>query len=192
MPLRNNWKTLHTMTGDGTALTAAARASAIQAASLYTLSPGYFDAIGKKLIIRAHGRISSLITTPGTARFDVNFLDSAAVNAIVFDSLAILLEDGEAHVDKTWELEIELTARALGTAGNLFGRGKFTSTDINNRFALGANPQGGIVALLPWNTAPAVGANFNTTLAQQIDLRFTQTAATGSLQVHNYDIIAPN
>lgn len=192
MPLRNNWKTLHTGQGDGTALVAAARASIIPAASLYTIPPNYFDAIGKKLIIRAHGRISSVITTPGTARFDINFLDSAAVNAIVFDSLAVLLENGEAHVNVPWELEIEMTCRALGLTGNLFGRGKFMSTDIENRFALGANPVGGIVALLPWNAVPAVGANFNTTLAQQIDLRFTQTVATGSAQLHNYDIIGPN
>jgi hypothetical protein len=192
MPLRSYWETLVTAQADGNTLTAAARAVCTPAAALFTLPPNYFDVIGKQLIIRASGRISSVITTPGTARYDVNFLNSAAANVIVFDGLAIVLEDGEAHTTVHWDLEIIMTCRAIGSTGNLFGQGTWKSTDVNNRFALGANPQGGITAMLPWNTAPAVGANFDTTLSQAVSLFFTQTVATGSMTLHQYSLIAPN
>lgn len=180
---------LASVNADGTALTAAARASLLQGGAAHgviTLPPNYFDFVGKAVRIWASGRVSSVVTTPGTFRFDVNFLDSAAVNAIVFDSLAGLLENGEAHTNVGWTLDITLTCRAIGTTGNLMGQGVFTSTDIEGRFVLGANPVGAISAILPWNSAPAVGANFNTTLSQQVDLRWTQTAATGSVTLHQY------
>lgn len=191
MPI-SKWETLVTSQVDGAAITAAARTSAIPAAAIFTLKPNYFDFIGKMLLVLATGRISSVITTPGTARYDINFLDSAAANVIVFDSLATVLEDGEAHTTVGWILAILMTCRAIGTTANLMGQGFWLSTDINNRFALAANPVGGLAAILPWNSAPAVGANFNSTLSQQVDLRFTQTVATGSMTVHQYSLIALN
>jgi hypothetical protein len=46
--------------------------------------------------------------------------------------------------------------------------------------------------MLPWNSAPAVGNNFDSTASQQVDIFFTQTVATGSLTVHQYELIAAN
>lgn len=176
---------------DGAALTAAARASCIPAANIFTIPPNYFDYPGKQLKIKATGRISSLITTPGTARFDVNFLDSAAVNAIVFDGLAVLLDTVAAHVNEHWDLEIDLELRGQpGIAATLFGTGRWSSQNILGVPA--GTPRGGLTALLPWGTAPVVGAPFNSTLEQKVDLRFTQTVATGSLTVHKYALISPN
>lgn len=192
MPLRTKVETLITSIVDGATITAASRTSAIPAGALYVFPPNYFDIAGKQILIKASGRISSIITTPGTARFDVNLLDSAAVNAIPFDGLAVLLEDGEAHTNVHWELEILMTLRTVGATGNFFGQGRWSSTDIQNRFGLAANPVGGLSAMLPWNAAPAVGANFNTTLSNTLDLRFTQTAATGSMTLHQFSLIAMN
>lgn len=176
-------ETLVTAQTDGPALTAAARATALPAAALYTTKPNFFDAIGKAIRIWASGRISVVVTTPGTARFDVNFLDSAAVNAIVFDSLAIAL-DPVASTNVHWELDIVLTCRAIGATASLFQFGTFKSQVIAGQPA--TPPKGVLTALLPWNTAPAVGATFDSTKAQQIDLRFTQTVATGSMTLHQY------
>jgi len=182
----NKWQeTLVNSQVDGSALTAAAATSAIPAAAKFTLPTNYFDTIGKKLRIRATGRISSLITTPGTARFDVRFGAT-----VVFDGLAVLLDTVAGHTNVGWILDIELTCRAIGATGNLMGQGLWTCEDILGVPATA--PKGVLSAILPWNSAPAVGNNFDTTATQQIDLFFTQTVATGSMTVHQYEVIAPN
>src|SRR3954466_68501 len=83
-------ETLLAHRGDGTALTAAARASLMQGSTAtrakYTFGPNFFEP-NKVIHIAASGRISNAVTTPGTARFDVSFGGSV----IVFDSLAINL-----------------------------------------------------------------------------------------------------
>jgi hypothetical protein len=178
-------ETLITAQVDGTALTAAAAASAIPAAAKFTLPANFFQRIGQQMAIRASGRITSVITTPGTARFDVRF-----GAAVVFDSLAILLDSVAAHTTVGWSLEILLTCRALGASANLMGSGLWTSEDILGVPATA--PKGSLSAVLPWNAAPAVGANFDSAASQVVDLFFTQTAATGSMTVHQYSLVSLN
>lgn len=170
---------------DGTALTAAAAASCIPAAAKFTLPANFFDRIGKQLLVRASGRVSTVVTTPGTMRFDVRFGAT-----VVFDGLAVALATADAYTTQGWWLEILLTCRAIGATGNLMGQGKLTSMNIAG--AAATPPKGALTAMLPWNTAPAVGSNFDTTASQQVDLFFTQTVATGSLTVHQYELISMN
>jgi len=184
MSLQSWGETLITSQVDGAALTAAAAASAIPAAAKYTL-PANFFSIGKQLLVKASGRISSVITTPGTARYDVRFGAT-----VVFDGLASLLDSVAAHTNVGWTLEILLTCRAIGATGNLFGQGTWTCEDLLGVPATA--PKGVLSAILPWNSAPAVGNNFDTTTSQVVDLFFTQTAATGSMTVHQYSLISPN
>lgn len=167
---------------DGPALTAAAAASCVPTPNVFTLPNNYWE-IGKQWRITMTGRISSVITTPGTARFDVRI-----GGVIVFDSLAILLDTVAAHTNVGWRLDIFLTCRTIGagTATTLFGNGLWTCEDILGVPA--AAPKGVLVAMLPWNTAPVVGTGFNNTLANLVDIFFTQTAATGSMTVHQYQI----
>jgi hypothetical protein len=172
-------KTLISAQVDGTALTAAAAASCIPAAAKYTIPANTFDTIGKQLLIKATGRISSVITTPGTARFDVRL-----GGTVVFDGLAILLDSVAAHTNVGWVLEILLTLRAVGGSANFMGQGTWTCEDILGVPATA--PKGVLTAILPWNSAPAVGSNVDTTTALQLDLQFTQTVATGSLTLHQY------
>jgi len=179
------FETFITSQSDGSTLTAAATATMLPAAALKTLPANFFDVIGKQLLIKAAGRISSLITTPGTARFDVRM-----GGTVVFDSLAILLDTVAGHTTVGWELEILLTCRAIGTSANFHGVGKWTSEDILGVPATA--PKGVLVAMLPWNTTPAVGANFDSTVSQQVDVRFTQTVGTGSLTCHQYGLYCPN
>jgi hypothetical protein len=153
-------------------------------AAKYTLPANFFDTIGKQLLIKASGRISSVIAAPGTCRFDVRFGAT-----VVFDGLAILLDTAAAAVTVPWELEILMTCRAIGATGNLFGVGRMTSPNL---LGSGARPMGCLSAMLPWNTAPVVGANFDTTATQQVDLFHLQTVNTGSLIVHQYSLISPN
>lgn len=173
---------------DGTAVTAASATSLLTGATAaanfkYTLPANFLKTPGDKLEIRAHGRISSVITTPGTARFDVRFGAT-----VVFDGLAILLDSVAAHSNVAWWLEIDLWLSAVGTSATMFGCGRWTCEDILGVPATA--PKGVLTAILPWNTAPAAGTAFDATASQQVDLFFTQTVATGSCQLHSYELIA--
>ena len=182
----NTWvKTLVTAQGDGPALTAAAAASCLPVAAVYTL-PANFFFIGKKLRITASGRISSVITTPGTARFDVRIGTASPV--IVFDGLAMLLDTVAAHTSVGWKLVIDLTCRAIGNGSltTFMGQGVWTCEDLLGVPATA--PKGVLSAILPWNSAPAVGSGINNTIANAIDLFFTQTVATGSMTLHEYSV----
>jgi hypothetical protein len=168
---------------DGPTLTTAAAASCIPVNSKITLPNNYWTP-GKKWRVTATGRISSVITTPGTARFDIR------IGAVVaFDSLAILLDSVVGHTNVGWILEIMLTCRGTpgtGTSTTLFGQGRWTCEDILGVPATA--PKGVLSAILPWNSAPALGTGFDNTAANTVDMFFTQTAATGSLTVHDYQI----
>jgi len=176
-------ETLITAQSDGTANTAGTAASAIPAAAKYTL-PANFFSIGKQLLIVAHGRISTAITTPGTPQWDVRFGAT-----VVFDGLAMLADTVAAHSTKPWYLEILLTCRSIGTAATLMGVGKFTSEVVRGS---GTMPLGVLTAMLPWNTAPAVGNTFDSTATQTVDLFFTQSVGTGSMTLHQYSLISLN
>lgn len=184
---RQSWmETLITAQADGPTLTAAAAASCLPTGAVYTLPANWLD-VGRGLKLKASGKISSVITTPGTARFDVRL-----GGTIVWDGLAILLDTVAAHVNVLWRLEIDLTCRSIGsgTIATLAGDGEWKCEDILGVPATA--PKGALVAMLPWNTAPAVGAGFNSVQANSVDLFFTQTVATGSLTLQQYELIAKN
>ncbi len=179
------WETLASISGDGTALTAAARASLLQGAGgkqgLFTFAPNKLR-VGDVLSLKASGRISCAVTTPGTARFDV----SAGVGGTAFfDSLAMNLNI-VAKANVGWILEAEGIVRTIGNAGNIFWQGTWESE------AAIASPLptvgGSGTFVLPYNTAPVVGANWDMTVATIIDFNFTQTVATGSITLHNYSL----
>ena len=181
--MANTWvKTLVAAQTDGPALTAAAAASCIPTSAVYLLPANLFS-IGKKLRVTASGRISSAITTPGTARFDVRI-----GGTVVFDSLAILLDTVAAHTNAGWRLVIDLTCRAVGNGSQttFSGAGTWTCEDILGVPATA--PKGVLTAILPWNAAPGTGTGINNNQANALDLFFTQTVATGSLTVHQYSV----
>jgi hypothetical protein len=73
---------------DGPTLTAAAAASCIPTGSRIILPNNYFY-VGKIIRVSLFGRISCVVTTPGTARFDVRIGPSGTI--IAYDSGAINL-----------------------------------------------------------------------------------------------------
>ncbi|MBM3940468.1 MAG: hypothetical protein FJ318_06200 [SAR202 cluster bacterium] len=170
---------------DGPTLTAAAAASCIPPAAKITL-PNNFWYIGRQLRISASGRISNVVTTPGTARFDVRL---GAV--VAFDGLAVAL-NVVAKTNVGWWLELLLTCRAIGsgTSTTLMGQGKFLSEAVVGSPLPSVGGSGQIV--LPVNSAPAVGTGFDNTSANTLDLFFTQTVATGSLTLHQYTVESLN
>lgn len=167
---------------DGPALVAAAAASCIPVVQKITLPNNYWEP-GLMWRVRASGRISSVITTPGTARFDLR------IGAVVaWDGLAVLLDTVAAHTNVGWQLEVLLHCRSIGngTGTTLFGQGTWTCEDILGVPATA--PKGVLSAILPWNSPPAVGTGFDNTAANTVDMFFTQTVATGSMTVHQFMI----
>lgn len=184
MSLQTWQETLITAQVDGPTLTAAAAASCIPPAAKMTLPNNWWQ-IGRQMRITAQGRISCVVTTPGTARFDVRL-----GGTVVFDTGALNLNT-TAKTNVPWWLEIELTCRAIGsgTSSNLFGFGIFRSEAI---VGSPANTAGGNGSLIGPVGAPAVGSGFDSTSALSVDLFFTQTVATGSLTLHTFRVEALN
>lgn len=171
-------RTILSTYSDGPTLTAAAAASLLPTYAPTVVPAGYFQ-IGRVWRLTATGRISCAVTTPGTARFDVRL-----GSVTVFDSLAIPLNI-VAKTNVSWFLDVLLTCRSAGTgtSATLFGHGRWLSeANINTAVpATGPGPGG---CLIPFNTAPVVGTGFDSTIANALDVRFTQTVATGSMTCH--------
>ena len=179
------WETLASLVGTPTAITAAARTSmTVGATGARFTMPGGKLKLGDVIHVAASGRISSVITTPGTARFDLAF--GTSLGTAIMDSLAILLDTVAAHTNVGWKLFMEGTVQAVGTAANMSWDGQWICEDILGVPATA--PKGVLTAMLPWNTNPAVSANFDSTIANLIDLNFTQTVATGSIQLTQYTL----
>lgn len=172
---------------DGPTLTAAARASCIPTANRIVLPNSYFY-IGRTIKFIMSGRISCVVTTPGTARFDIAM--GAAGTTIVFDTLALNLNI-VAKVTVPWRLEVDLVCRTVGNGvlTTFFPSGNFQSEAV-----IGSPLPivGGNGSLLVPTGTPAVGAGMDNTAASAIDVFFTQTVATGSMTVHNYRVESSN
>lgn len=168
---------------DGPTLTAAAAASCIPVANRIILPTNYWT-VGKQWFVRLAGRISCVVTTPGTARLDFRTGPSGTI--VAFDTGALNL-NVVAKTTVPWLFEAMLTCRAVGngTASNLFGLGEFTSEALVGSPLPSAGGNGKI--LCPVGT-PAVGTGFDNTASNAVDWFFTQTVATGSFTVHQYGV----
>lgn len=184
MSLQTWQETLVTSQVDGPTLVAAAAATCIPPAALLTIPAGWWQ-IGRCLKVSAFGRISCAVTTPGTARFQVRH---SAIS--IFDTGALNLNI-VAKVTVPWWLEIVMVCRAIGVtaSANVFGLGNFQSEAVIGSPLPTIGGNGGL--LCPVGT-PAVGTGFDSTIANIMDLFFTQTVATGSLTVHAYKVESQN
>lgn len=177
----NTWnQTLITAQVAGTALTAAAAASALPAAARFSFPPNQLK-VGDSFQIRASGIISCVVTTPGTARFDVRF-----GSAVVWDSGAINLNI-VAKTNVPWYLNLDLTVRSIGasTSATILGQGLWIS---EAGIASPLPAVGGNAAFNVPVGSIAVGTGFDSTASNFIDLFFTQTAATGSMTLQQYKL----
>jgi len=175
-------KVLATTQTQGPTLTAAAAATCLPLTKT-TIPADTYSTAGQTLWGRLTGRISCVVTTPGTARFDLRL-----GGTVVFDSLAMNL-NVVAKVNVHFEFEFLLTLRTIGSVASFLQWGKFTSEAV----ILSPLPTvgGSGVLLVPYNTAPVVGGTFDAQAAQSLDMFFTQTVATGSLNVEQAVFEAP-
>jgi hypothetical protein len=191
MSLQTWVETLVTAQVDGTALnTSTTPTSIIPAAARYTLPPNYM-AVGKALRIKFAGRISNIVTTPGTLTLDVRMGPTS--NIIVFSGGAMQLST-TAHTNLPIVGEIMLTCRAIGasTTANLMGQAWVASQALS--LTAVADSTTTPAQLLAPNTAPAVGTGFDSTVAMVVDLfgTFSINNAANSIQLHQYSLEALN
>jgi hypothetical protein len=106
-------------TADQSAVTLAATMKALYPAAAFpSLGVRYFDMIGKKVRIRAFGKITTA-ATPGNGQFGV-FWGSGADNTgtSLGTSVATALTLNQTNL--SWMAELYVHARALGASGSLF------------------------------------------------------------------------
>ena len=155
--------------------------SLLHAGSKLTLPPNFLYFTRQQLRVRAAGRISTVVTSPGTLTLDVRL-----GSVVVFNGGAMTLST-TAKTNVTWTLDAVLTLRSVGggTAATLFGTGEWKSE------AAGATTVAGEAKciLLP-QSAPAVGTGFDETAAQTVDLFGTWSAASASNSItcHQFEV----
>lgn len=177
---------------DGTQISnSTTQASIIPAANKWTFPAGWLqDQRGKKLKIKAFGRVSCVVTTPGTLLFAVQMGPTS--NIAAFAPAAFNL-NVVAKTNVTWDLEIDLVLRTYGsgTAAAFMGKAMFTSEAV---VGSPVNTAGGNGSLLLPASAPAVGTGFDSSVANVLDLQAKFSVATSptNLTLHGYELWAEN
>lgn len=153
----------------------------------WILDAGFFKRAGDELLLEAAGRLSCIVTTPGTLTLRIKFGSIA-----VWNSGAINL-NVVAKTNLPWRLRVPLTARAVGdgTSANLIGIGELQSEALVGAPAASA---GGNTCLLVPVGVPAVGSGFDSTVAQTLDLtaQFSVANAGNAITCHQFRIISQN
>lgn len=178
------WAPLAVGTADGPTLTAAAAATCLPITAAFTFPPNAIG-VGTVLRVKAMGRCSQVITTPGTFRLDVRL-----GGLVILDSGPLAMETSVARTTEPWWAEAMIVCRAVGIVGTasffgfwnisysgLVGGVLGSAGDVSTLISAGASGP---------DAAPAATTLANTTISNTLDLFFTQTVATGSLTVHNY------
>lgn len=146
--------------------------------SKVTLPANYF-AVGRMLRVVAQGRISTLVTTPGTLTLDLRLGAVIAANGGAM-SLNIV-----AKTLVPWWLEWILTCRTIGsgTVATLMHQGRWASEAV---IGSPLPTVGGVGSLLIPVATPAVGTGFDSQAAQTLDLFGTWSVANAanSIQLH--------
>lgn len=167
---------------DGTALASSTTETSLLPNSSYecTLGAGRLK-IGAALAFAFSGRISTVVTTPGTLTLSVRL---GSID--VFSSGALPL-NVVAQTNIPWTLTGELVVRAVGTTTvtTLFPKNCiFTSRALVGVAAAGTG--GATSEVLPYNAAPAVGSGFDFSVSQLVDFmaQWSVSNAANSIQLH--------
>lgn len=142
-----------------------------------TVPTQFFDRPGKRIKFVVNGRLTNIVTTPGTLTLDITF---AAVQ--VWNSGAIQLS-AVAHTTLPFWLEVIMTCRAIGagTSANVMSAGRITSQCVIP--AIGVVDAGSHNSLIVPNVTPVVSTGFDSTILNAIDI-------FGTFSLNNANAIA--
>jgi hypothetical protein len=167
---------------DGAAVTGTAEGTIIPGASRIFIPSGYLNRIGKRLAIRASGRISNIATTPGT--LTLKFKLGPTANIAVATSSAIQL-NAAVKSNVSWYLDLTMTLRSIGPtiAATLFPMGTWTSESVVGS----AVPASGGAGTAQWQAAtPVAGTGFDSTVDNLIDLTAQFSLTGNSITLHTF------
>jgi len=158
----------------GSAITAASATEMLPAVGRWAWSPSPPIKVGDIITFKAFGKISCVVTTPGTARFTI-----LAGSTVIADSGALNL-NVVAKTNVPWWLDFEgfVSAIGSGTSATITGLFRFTSEAVVGSAANTAGSNGTLLA--PVGGAVA-GSGFDSTVTNVMTANFTQTVATGSM-----------
>lgn len=169
---------------DGTALTASVTATSIlHGTGKIKIPAGYLYRVGQTLRLRAAGRVSNIVTTPGTLTLDLRL---GPTNNIVVANGGAMSLNAVAKTNVPWVLDWLLTLRSIGasTAATWMHQGSWLSESVVGSPLPTAGGAG--VAMLP-NAAPAVGTGFDSTVDNLFDLFATWSLSNAnSIQTHQF------
>jgi hypothetical protein len=155
-------------------------AGAGASASKFSFPPNFLS-VGKMLKITAAGRISTVVTTPGTLTLGLLF------GAVVIANGGAMALNIVAKTNVPWVLEWNLVCRAIGssTSANFMHQGVWTSEAVIGSPVPGTGGAGS--HMLP-NAAPAVGTGFDSTASQVMDIVATWSIANAanSITMHQF------
>lgn len=178
---------LVSQSADGTALTASTtETSILHASGKYIMGGGVMVYPGQALRLRAMGRISNVITSPGTLTFRVKF---GSVAVATSGALALNIA---AKTNVTWILDWDLVLRSTGagTAATFMHSGQWQSESVIGSPAAGA---GGAASHIIPASAPAVGTGFDSTIDNIVDITAQWgTNNANSIQTHSYKLESLN
>lgn len=170
------------LAADQSTVTLASTDKALYTASAFPVLGGqYFARVGKKLRIRAFGKITTA-ATPGNGTWALYYGTGADANGVLLaSSAALTLVAGQTNL--SWEVELYVHARSLGSAGTLFVTGKgFMNTAV---MAAGD-------FLIPASAAAASGA-CDLTAALILSLQFKRSGSTAeTMTVQDLEVVALN
>lgn len=173
-----------TAQGDGAALGNTTTATSILPAQAKLIVPAHtFGYIGKLLRVRAFGRVSNIVTAPGTLTLDIRFGGTIVANGGAMTLNVV------AKTNVTWRLDWDLVCRsAPGTACALMHTGEWKSESV-----IGSAAGQATISSLP-ASAPAVGTTFDSTAQQAFDMFAAwQTANAGNtITLHHLEIVDAN
>lgn len=172
---------------DGTAVAnTTTEGSLLPAVSKILLPSGYINRVGKAFFVRASGRVSNIVTTPGT--LTLKFKLGPTANIAVATSQAFQL-NAVAKTNVSWALELYMLVRSIGsgTSATVFPAGIWTSESNVGSGVPSAGAPGGAI----WQaSAPAVGTGFDSSVANQIDLTATFSIANAgnTITCHTFSL----
>lgn len=168
--------------GDGTAVTGTAEATLLPSQAKVFIPGGTHFRIGKRYAVRASGRISNIVTTPGTLTLRFKQGPTANINALASSAWQL---NAVAKTNVAWYLDLTMTLRSIGggTLATLFGMGTWTSESVVGS----AVPASGGAGTHQWQaSAPVVGTGFDSTIDNLIDLTAQFSLTGNSIQLHTF------
>jgi hypothetical protein len=172
------------MAGDGPDVTLASTDKALYTPSMFPVLGGQYFDIGRKLMIRLFGKITTA-ATPGNGVFDVYYGDGTDANGVLLVSSLSTTALSASQTTKSWWATFYVSCRTSGSVGTLFvdGLAFFSNLVV----ATTAQP-----VIIPPDTAVVSGA-CDLTASKIISVQFKRSGSTAEhMWVQDMEVVSLN